>query len=197
MPKGLKMLFLVFAFVVNCLQAGALVCPAYADVTYTYIGNPFETYAGNYYDQTGHDVLYSAISISGSFTIATALPPNAPLIITPLSCSLTNGSATWTGNASTFIFVATNASGQISNWDVFLFDSTGYIQTEKETGVTVDTWYASSSTDWSYLTAYNTGNPGQWTIAGGGPAMTPLPPAVFLLAPDLVGLLTVRRRFKG
>jgi hypothetical protein len=86
---------------------------ARADVTYTYTGNQFN-------DLRNGATCPPTCSVTGSFTVATALDPELPLtLITPLSFSLTSGGVTLTDGdpSGSSLSVGTDASGNITTWE--------------------------------------------------------------------------------
>jgi hypothetical protein len=104
---ALQMLLACSLFVIG-------LCPvAQGDTfTYTYTGNPFNEFIGG-------AACPPMCSISGSFTLAEPLPDNRPLtLISPLSFSFTDGSATIT-QANQFItefLIMTDSQGDIVAW---------------------------------------------------------------------------------
>lgn len=104
-------------FVASILSASAVVLgPAAqqvkADVVYTYTGNPFDDFRNG-------GVCPPTCNITGSFTVAEPLAPNLALtLITPLSFTVTSGTATLTDGDpnNTDISVGTDALGAIDTW---------------------------------------------------------------------------------
>ncbi|HVB39284.1 MAG TPA: hypothetical protein VNE83_00145 [Terriglobales bacterium] len=97
--------------------------------------------------------------IEGSFTVAAPLGPHfASARITPLSYSFSNGEETFTSSTSDIgnFTVATDASGNISQWNIFLnFNSAAYYLTTRN-----DLDYAADSYN-GYAILHN--DPGTWS----------------------------------
>ena len=95
-----------------CLFAAS----ARADTIYTYTGNPFTDFFG--VDSCTNSV--GECSISGSFTLAAALPPNLPVtVLTPLKFSFTDGVNTINNknqDGTLQMLIATGPGGQILDW---------------------------------------------------------------------------------
>jgi hypothetical protein len=134
-----------------------------AQVTYTYTGSPF-TYVGTY----GTDVTH----ISGSFSLASALPPNYTYLLTPdtiggtiLNYSFTDGRDTLTmanyatsnslgygsGQSHPTFAVTTGSSGQITAWDLNILSPAAWINLYNVTNPTM--W----TSDPVYSTLFNEG----------------------------------------
>ena len=87
--------------------------------TYTYVGNPFVYFSG--------DSCPPECSISGSFTVSQPLADNLAweTQITPVSWSFTDGNSVLTqSNSSAYIYVSTDAAGNLVNWLVEVYNST-------------------------------------------------------------------------
>ena len=92
---------------------------ASADTTYTYTGNSFTSFGGSYQ-------CLPVCRITGSFTVAAALPVNTVTGVTPISFSFTDGSRTYaTSNVGPSsnqlawnIGVVTDAQGHITSWEL-------------------------------------------------------------------------------
>jgi PEP-CTERM motif len=83
-----------------------------ADVVYTYTGNSFNDFLNG-------GTCPPTCNVTGSFTVAEPLGPNLSLtLITPLSFTITSGTATLTDGDpdNTFLSVGTDASGVIDTW---------------------------------------------------------------------------------
>ncbi len=148
---------------------------AWADTTYTYTGNDFTTAVSPF---TTSD------SVSGSFTVASPFGDDSTYDnFTPISFSFTDGQQAVTNlNASTQSFdVSTNASGEVDQWNLTVFDSTSFITTQS---------YASGKvTDFGGLAdigyGTNSNTPGTWMMQT---SVTPEPSSLLLLATGLLGL---------
>ncbi|MGC9199247.1 MAG: PEP-CTERM sorting domain-containing protein [Acidobacteriaceae bacterium] len=148
---------------------------ARADTTYTYTGNDFTNavppFTTNY-------------SVSGSFTVASPFGDDSTYKnFTPISFIFTDGQQAVTNlNASSESFdVSTNASGEVDQWDLTIFDSTSFISTQS---------YASSKvTDFGGLAdsgyGTNSNTPGTWTMQT---SVAPEPTSLLLLGTALLGL---------
>jgi hypothetical protein len=158
----------------------ALLCaPAHAGpVTYTYTGNPFTMSSPNFVNFT---------SISGSFTLSSALGDNFKGDVTPTSFSFDNGGGVFISSADANIeaesfYVVTNGSGVITNWIVQLQacipNCSFYIETFNVPGQIYDAV--------GYFTDYaeNSNDPGTWSESGA----TPEPSSLLLLGTGLLGL---------
>lgn len=93
---------------------------AAADVMYNFVGAPFNTFTNTTCPPT--------CELTGSFTVATALPPNLVVdqgSFTPISFSFTDGLSTVTNLTATIsgFSVGTDASGKIVTWDIFADDA--------------------------------------------------------------------------
>ena len=84
---------------------------AISQTTYTYTGNPFDTFVGTD---------YNGQSVSGSFVLDTPLGPNFSGSVTPVSFSFSGGVTTITqANATSGGFTfTTDGNGQITTWSV-------------------------------------------------------------------------------
>ena len=149
-------------------------------VTYTYTGKSFQSFDLGY-------VCHQGCNISGSVTLAQALPANlnSMAAFSPLAYSFTDGTTTITqinsAVGSVFDFFQTNGSGQIIGWDIFLL-SGNKVLTTTTLGTPLDL-----TTDFtSGADAFILGNPGNWTSSAQN---VPEPGSLMLLGSGLVGLL--------
>ena len=187
--------------VLTLAVAFILTAPLRADTTYTYTGNDFTTITG-----AG---LTTSDSVTGSFTLASALGDNLNgnnIAASTLSFSFTDGPDTITNstpgvdtcNCSPVIDIWTDGSGNIVNWDVAV--TVGELGSE--TILTQD-YFAGIFTgtlirDLGNLdntgdnTAENLGDAGTWTT--GSTSATPEPGSLWLLGAGLAALTGAIRR---
>jgi hypothetical protein len=181
---------------------------AWADsVTYTYQGDSFTQFLGSYACSGG----VGECNISGSFTVDAPLGANfAEQLITPVSFSFTDGVNTWTNTNSTDteFLIATDASGNISFWDVTaqFGPSTDYYDFETVYGAPVSldetsecfdpggcANTASLNMNPSRSPSPNIPMPGTWTETA---TTVPEPGVIFLLIAGLVAVGFMARHRK-
>ena len=179
--------------------------PAFADATYTYTGNPFDSFSGNY--SCG-----SECAVSGSFTVANPLASNLPSTVLggensilatgfPVSASqvesfsFTDGNTTFDQNNSYFpnsaILIGTDSNGMINDWTVFLQFGpyTNYLYTTNTPGRDISSNQVGYYPYTNLGTALNNDNPGTWSVTD-----TPEPSSLLMLSSGLIGLGFIRRR---
>jgi hypothetical protein len=171
------------------------VLPASGQVTYTYTGRPFTSFAGRY-------ACPPQCSITGSFTVPTALAPNgsyflyayggAPTISTA-AFSFTDGVFTFTnanatGNVprempTSGIVVGTDSSGNISSWQITLINeqlSFAMISIssadDSVSDCTFDSIVGLGCGGSLGVPSYALGSSGSWTSSSGSPPAQPSPP---------------------
>jgi hypothetical protein len=171
-----------------CLFLSALLArPASADETYSYTGNEFNVFEGTFNCPP-------ECRISGSFTVATPLPPLrsfSELIPGTYTYSFTDGLTTWNPSNSipfdSVIQVSTDASGNIANWFV-MFILKGTVQplmsTTGGSGGAFDLATSNEPPPNSVGEVEN--DPGTWKRTAGS---VPEPSARLMLAIGLAGLL--------
>jgi len=158
-----------FSILAVALLAFCLTQSARAQVTYTYTGNPFSYNGSAYSDVT---------SVSGYFTVASALAPNTTLLLTPdtiggtiTDYSFTDGryiddignystSApvnidTGIGSGAPTFAVTTGANGDITYWDLNILSPTAYLAS----------WNVNSWNSPVYDTLYDEGAVGDGVVA--------------------------------
>ena len=148
-----------------------------ADTTYTYTGNPMT-------EGTNPDVCGGGpCTITGSFTVATALGDNVPFSYTPItpeSFSFTDGIQTIaTGSFVLYFDVGTDATGDIDAWDIQVYGLSGGTVSILTDGAGLDESYTNG------LIAYNT-SPGTWD-----PDTTPTPDTIPTPEPSSLPLLSI------
>jgi hypothetical protein len=172
--------------------------PTWADSTYSYTGNALNLSAGTPF--------CSGCNVTGSFTLAAALPTNLSIgfdNITPVSWSFSADGLTLT-SASTpsFFDIGTDTSGNITSWFITLGVSsgfcgstcifTGFLNPSIGCGVTggsADTDSASQSG----AASYECNNPGIW-MQGSSTVTTPEPSSLLLVGTSVFGLGPLLRR---
>ena len=173
MSGGLRALTLCALLVVAF--AGA----AKADEVYTYTGAPFTVFDGL--------SCPSVCSISGSFTLPSAIGPSQTVLnITPLSFSFTDGATTFNSSNSVFqdVGFVTDAAGNISLWLFGTFGNSGLSLISANLGPGQAGDLGANNNHFAATCA-----PGSWKAVA-----TPEPSALLLLSAGLVGLLGLRKR---
>jgi YVTN family beta-propeller protein len=128
--------------------------PTVPSTTYNITGNPFTTF-------TGSAACPPDCNITGSFTLSQPLAPNLSLAtITPSSFSFSVGPyvLNQSNAAATFDDVSTDASGNITGWDITLANTNLSIITSNVNEVASDSFQISSPQG----TASNSGSPATW-----------------------------------
>jgi hypothetical protein len=171
----------LFAFSVLAI---GLAPPANADTVYTYTGNVFDSFKGNF-------ECPPECRIMGSFTLAQPLPPNLTFVtISPKSFSFTDGMVTLTP-ANSFHFIhqpfgdfSTDATGAITTWAI-------EIDGKQPLGfpflITRNLGLAADETGLLLkVGASNTNNPGMWSAIT---TNTPEPSCLLLLCTGLLSIV--------
>jgi MYXO-CTERM domain-containing protein len=170
---------LILPLVATAWLTAPTIC--HANVIIAYTGNNFDSFTSPY---TGTD------RVTASITLAAPLGGNlAPTQVTPLAFSISDGVGTLDDTSPIFFdsfFFGTDASGAITNWDVF-----AVVFGQGQEGHSIRTFSGGGQTpvDIGVMTAEGTlafgfifGHPGSWTTI-------PEPPTVTELGPGLLGLL--------
>jgi hypothetical protein len=154
---------------------------AAASVQYNFVSSPFNTFINTTCPPT--------CNLTGSFTVATALPPNLVVdqgFFTPISFSFTDGVSTVTNLTASFseFSVGTNASGKIVTWDISADDAFSQMfafsdpPTETQEGNNAQTYQA-------YFFGNTSG--GSWTVV-------PEPSTLLMLGSSVFGLAGLLRK---
>jgi len=108
--------------VIVCASVVLLCTVASANVTYSYMGNPFDQFGQGYQCPP-------VCNVVGSFTVAQPLPPNLPefSLVTPLSMTLDSGGVSLTlANVAQYqITLSTDGSGNIGYFSLFMYGDPG------------------------------------------------------------------------
>src|ERR1700693_473630 len=178
-----------------------ILCVAYAplasanSITYTYTGQPFNTFVGG--DSCIGGV--GECSLSVTFTLSSALGANlVSVTVTPPTYRFFDGVNTLNQTNSTIVNFnfSTNATGQIIAWHATVTDPTYYSPSDPlnmGTGFTGPGNGQDSTNDnpVGKYSAYQLATfPGTWTAQ---PAQTPEPSALLLLGSGLLGVLGAAR----
>jgi PEP-CTERM motif len=178
--------------------------------TYTYTGQPFTSFFGNFSCANG----VGECSLSGTVTFASLLPPNSEIIVpgsymnspippnavalTPLSVSLSAEAPFGSHNINNYanfnfgIVLDTGSAGQIVDWVFFIavsgvtgLGTAGPGQILGPTGLIGPTDLTTSD----FGGASNSGTPGTWTVT-----RTPEPTSLLLLGTGLLAVAGWRRK---
>lgn len=185
----LRRVTLLLLFVSACFFAFPRLAAA-DPVTYTYTGNPFTVV--NCFSLSCNPAL------TGSFTVSSALGDNFSGFITPSSFSFTGGDVATITNTSCApstcegpqpagesFWVATNASGAITQWGINLCSDNDCLADQINTSFEI--FGTSGGADFvanGAVFARNQNDPGTWTSA----TATPEPSSLLLLATGLLAL---------
>jgi hypothetical protein len=166
--------------------------PAFATVTYTYTGNPFDWWGYGYQCP-------SVCDVTGSFTVAQPLAPNLPEYtdVGAISASLTSGGMTVTlANAVvSAVTVSTDGSGNIFYFSFGLQGGPNTARiiaqyTSAGGSTTFDNLrYLDSNGDWLPQAGRIVGNPGTWSVTA-----TPEPGTFLMMGTGLLGAVGAFRR---
>ncbi len=140
---------------------------AKADVIYSYTGNPFTSFLGT--ANCGF-----VCEITGSFTVANALPanlsydPNVANII-PIAFSFSNGLNTETqldNPLQAFFSIGTNGSGAINQWVIGIINTNGTVSWDSDAPNSSNITFDQSAIIEG--NALNFNSPGTWTESVSG-----------------------------
>ncbi len=206
----MKMLLIALTF------ACTLATDALADFTYTYTGNPYNTYTRS---ETGTPQPWRHVGgggITGSF-ILSELPVDSTTLrrVTPEQYGFSDGFRTlwsdpahYAGSVWGEFYIATT-NGVITDWRIYLHEDTSQYDFWDVYDMYFSSSLDSSRYDYYQLGAYGSkyyliesgyvsNAPGQWTYSFyTAPTPTPVPAAVWLLGSGLIGLLGIRRKLRG
>ena len=161
-----------------------------ADTTYTYTGNSFASFSDPY---------SSSDFVSGSITLSSPLGNNlSGASLAPIAFSFTDGVNAFTNTtpsvSGSFHGFDTDASGNITRWNVFVFIPGGY---SLRTGLAVDgetqLLIAQDAGQFGSQSANVVGNRGTWSLTA--PASpVPEPSSIALLGTGVLALAGAARR---
>jgi hypothetical protein len=162
---------------------------ARADFVYSYSGTALTAGAAPFVGN----------SVTGEFTVASALGDNFNGVIAPTQFSFTNGLFSVGNSTASFysIDVQTSSTGAIIDWAILVYSSHGSATATIQTTNSGDSTTSLGPT--TLVSASNSGAPGTWSASNSAASATPLPAALPLFAGGLgaLGLLGWRRKRKA
>jgi hypothetical protein len=166
-----------FAFIVVVSLVTMATPNAKASTVYSYTGNPFNTFNGLAF--SGRD------SVTGEFTVASALGDNFSGTVLPSQFSFSNGLFSITNfNLPSSVFdIQTSNTGEIIGWSISLSIAQGGIGASILMSNLGD--HGSIIGPTTFSSGGNSGNPGAWSSPI---AATPLPASLPLLATGFAAL---------
>jgi hypothetical protein len=153
---------------------------AEANVVYSYLGNPFNTFQAS---PNANAQEFVGQSVSGEFTLGRSLGDNFNGTVTPTQFSFSNGVLSLSSSQSpTYAFdIQTSSTGAIVDWMISISINFG------AGGVFMGTTNSSDSTSiigpTTFISANNSGVPGTWSVQ-----VTPIPAALPLFATGFFAL---------
>jgi hypothetical protein len=146
------------------LTAALLSQPMFADITYSYTGNPFTSVTGPPYTTSDR--------VTGTVTLASPLGINLPFgtTVTPLAFSFSDGVQTITNlnaNPGSIFEFGTGPTGAITGWGIAV--DTGAVLPPDSIGTFLNPFSPQGAFDRGHLAGFSTptgqvsDNPGVWT----------------------------------
>jgi hypothetical protein len=177
------LLRLFAAALVFSIPAIGFMPTAMADsVTYSYVGNAYNQSGGTF-------ACPPVCGITGSFTVAAPLTPDANYYFTPLSFSFKDGLTDFTPSDVSAFGVVTNSLSQIIGWNMeWLTPGDSMFSGTNPPGCGGCRVVDGSFGPLGFAEINDT--PGKWT----GPTPVPEPSSIVMLCLGLLGLLGARRR---
>jgi hypothetical protein len=176
-----------FQGVIACAFVVLVCTVASANVTYSYVGNPFDQFGQGYQCPP-------VCNVEASFTVAQPLAPNLPEFspVTPISMTLDSGGVllTLANVAQYHITVSTDGSGNIGYFSLFMYGDPGTARivaqyTSMAGGTFDDIHYIDANGKLGPIAGIVRDNPGTWSVVN-----TPEPSSLLLLGSAVLGAIT-------
>jgi hypothetical protein len=173
------------ALLLSVLAIGCAPSARADSFTYSYVGNAYNQFGGTF-------ACPPVCGITGSFTVAAPLTPNANYYFTPLSFSFTDGLTVFTPTSVTKsdFGVVTNLLGQIIGWNMDWQIPTDEMFSGTNPPGCVGCRVVDGSFDGNIAFAEINDTPGKWSAS----SSVPEPSSIVMLCTGLLGLLGARRR---